>query len=750
MIAFQPSRNSLCLRRLRTVTRVRPNLPNTLPVRRLSVFKYSFRYGKKTDFANTTLHIASILALLLFTTSVNAQSPLREPTAWRVGVFGGYGFNYHQARTDALPGIETNPFYDTLYQGSIGLGASAGAFFEKPLSHTFSLAARLSFSQLSTTFRSQTVLLQRPNGVDIEGATENALAVNLTTITADPLIAWHPFFGASVYAGLRLGASFGTSSLTRTVIDPTGELTLFEDNQRTRTEFRDSALNNLFFPQISATAGISYAIALNPQETLFLAPEVWYTHGFTPQVREWNPNNSGSNNGENFWNVHQLRGGLSFRYSPEAPRIFMPPAIMRTAETKQLAINITPVAVDSVGGETPLLRLTVEEIPSRQMHPVLPFIFFDRNADSIPNRYIRLQARETTGFSEEKFSRLGTLEIYYHLLNILGKRMKSRPEATVRLVGTLADDEQAAGIDLASRRAEAVMMYLRDVWRIQPDRITIESRINPTKPTAVFQKQGGQMMLNEEHRRVELYSDDWELLQPLVFTDTLREASPPSVKFFLQAETRTPLQRWAMTIEQSKQMIWSVNGTGVNPPAELVWNPSRQQGTIPRTENVVRCNFDFVEQSGEGATATVSFPVEQITLAEKFRRGEQTRSTDVYRILNDDIDNSNTQAKSPSDIERILKLIAAQRFLARATVTATGYNDKVLDTYGNAAQNLALAKERATAVAKALANVISPGNHIPRAIPQARGGKVSIYPEFTPEGRMYSRMVELRVDTPKE
>lgn len=684
--------------------------------------------------------VVYVLYAFLNTPSIFAQSPLREPTAWRVGVFGGYGINYHSAGFDALAGMIPDPLLDTLYSGSAGVGVSASVFFEKPLSHTWSLAARLSYGQIGTTFRNQFSIFQRPGGVDTEGFVENSLSVNLNTLTADPLLAWHPFFGASVYLGARLGASWGTRTLMRKIIDGTNTLTFYDDNRRERSEFTDVSLDSgIFFPQISATAGISYAFPLNPQETLFLAPEVWYTYGLTPLMSLWNDGSKG-----NFWNVQHLRGGLSIRYSPEAPRIFMPPALVRTAQTKQLAINITPIAVDSVGNESPLLRLTVEEVLSRRMHPILPYVFFSKNADTLPSRYNRLNQQQTSGFREEKLSRLGTLEIYYSLLNILGKRMKARPEATLRLIGTLSDDEQDAGVELGLRRAEAVMMYLRDVWRISPDRITIESRIKPTKQT-IFTKQGAQLFADEEHRRVELYSDDWELLKPLLFADTLHETSPAAIKLALNADTRQPLKQWMLTIEQSKRLIQRYSGFGTA-PSDITWNPAREHGSIPRTEQVVRCNFDFTEEGGEGATATISFPVEQITIAEKVRRGETVRRVDAYYILNAD----NTTSALPQDIDQILKLIADQRFFAQDRVTATGYNDCVLDTYTNAAQNLAISKARASAIGKALSNIISPGNHIPTAIPQGMGGKIGLFSELTPEGRMYSRMVEIRAESPKE
>ncbi|TAE23541.1 MAG: hypothetical protein EAZ92_14465 [Candidatus Kapaibacterium sp.] len=695
-----------------------------------------------------------LLFLASFTflhTHLYAQSPLREPTAWRIGLFGSYGLNYHYASFDALPGMLPNPFYDSAYTGSIGAGATVSGFFEKPLSHTFSLAARLSYSQLHTTFLGQTSVLQRPSGVDITGFSENRLQALVQSISAEPLLAWHPFFGLSVYLGARIGVGFGTSTLTRSIIDASGEVRFFEQDSltsadgRSRTEFRDSVLQNLFLPQLGAIFGISYAIPLNPQETLFFAPEVWYAQNLTPMLTGWvDENGVGSQTQGNFWNASFVRFGASVRYSPEAPRIFMPPALVRTAQTKQLAINISPIAIDTNGVESPLLRLTVEEVTSRQMHPLLPYIFFDKAADAMPARYLRLQAQQTSGFTEEKLARLGTIEMYYHALNILGKRMKAHPQATLRLVGTLGNDEQEQGLELATRRAEGVMMYLRDVWRIPAERVSVEARIKPDKPS-VFPKQGGETLASEENRRVEWYSDNWEIMKPLVFADTLREATPPTILFNLRADTKRPIKQWMLTLEQSKRLIRRSSGLGV-PPEELVWSPAREQSSIPRTEDVVRCNFDFTEESSEGATATISFPIEQITIAERKRRGERVRTVDVYRILNAD----NASAALPAEQDRIFGLIAAQPFYSRGSVTATGYNDKALDTYGNPEENLRLALERARASSRALSNSIMAGQHIPSAIPKAQGGKSSIYAESTPEGRMYSRMVEIRVDTPSE
>ena len=92
----------------------------------------------------------------------------------------------------------------------------------------------------------------------------------------------------------------------------------------------------------------------------------------------------------------------------------------------------------------------------------------------------------------------------------------------------------------------------------------------------------------------------------------------------------------------------------------------------------------------------------------------------------------------------MLEEITETRIDARAKVFVTGYTDKA----GNAARNLALSSDRANAVALNLTQTISAGNHVPTPLVAGRGGTLGIYSEATPEGRMYARMVEIRIEMP--
>lgn len=683
--------------------------------------------------------------------AVGAQAQLqqREPVVWRVGIFGNYGTNVHQAMFGPPSElVRFAPQYDTTvlpavqsllpYTGGSGTGFTVGALFEKPFSHDFSLAGRISLTNLSGTMSLRDSAAFGLNGGDVSAQIESRFVTSLMTISLEPLAAWHPFPNASVYLGGRIGVNLGTLRQELAIInDATGLIAFPDINQTSVVVTPERNIPNLYFPHVSLLAGLSYAIPLDIDETLFLAPEVWYAQNFTPFVRDLPTNQT--------WTINSLRGGVSFRYSPEAARRYLPPAIVRTAETPRLAINITPIALDSSGGESPLLRLRMEETFSRQMHPLLPYIFFDKNSDVLAARYLRLLPTQTASFSEKIMAKWGTLDIYYHALNIIGKRLKENPTASIRIVGCVSADEErsdSSHIAFATRRAEAVMTYLRDVWRIPMERLVVEARGLPAEANTLSTEAA-----QAENRRVEIYSDVWNILRPLTLADTLLESTPPAVKFLLRASTQGRISKWRFKIDQSKQTIQTLSYLGA-PDSVVYWHPSREQRTVPRTEDAIRCNFDFLEEEGEGGSATISIPIEQRTIAKKRRTitldgsNDADKSIETYRFIQFA---PNSSSLTPAH-ERILGEIAGMRIDAAAKVFITGYTD----TMGNPTRNTELSTNRAKEIAKTLTQIISPGNHVPTPIVAGRGGSMGIYPDHTPEGRCYSRLVEIRIETPAQ
>ncbi|MCS6808714.1 MAG: OmpA family protein, partial [Bacteroidota bacterium] len=551
--------------------------------------------------------------------------------------------------------------------------------------------------------------------------------------SVEPLFAWHPVPHMSVYIGGRISAMWGTRLQDFAIVNDPSQSVLFPDSNSVRI-LADTvrALSNIFLPHLSILAGVSYAVPVDKNETWFIVPELWCSYNVTPLLNNLPDGQS--------WSVHMLRGALSVRYSPEATRRYLPPAIVRTAETERLSINIIPLALDSIGHESPLLRLRVEEVLSRQVHPVLPYIFFDKYSDTLPSRYVRLSQAQTASFQEHYFVRVGTLDIYHHILNILGRRLRTNPQARIRLIGCASVDEyknDSSHIMLAERRAEAVMLYLRNVWRIPQHRMAIEVHKFPVNSVKVAQRYSEEE--HAEYRRVEIIASDENIMQPVVVDDTVRECTPSAIKLILQVRAKERVKQWRVKIDQGKQRVRVVEGIG-DPQAEIVWHPAREQQTVPRSEEALRCNLDIVEENGEGGTATISIPVEQVTFAKKrrSRTDDRERHIDVFRFLM-----LSRDALEPSlEHERTLRSIVQAQFGERAYVTVIGYTDK----RGNPDDNRRLSQARAQAFARALGQSVSAGQHVGNPVVLGLGS-TDIYDERTPEARFYSRMVEIRIES---
>ena len=164
--------------------------------------------------------------------------------------------------------------------------------------------------------------------------------------------------------------------------------------------------------------------------------------------------------------------------------------------------------------------VTIEEITTIDSAPLLNYVFFETGRSELPQRYVQYQAQaETAKFSETALT--GVMEKYANILNIIGYRMREYPDATVRLVGcnSHTGDERSRQ-DLSRSRAEAVKAYLRYVWGISPERLTVEARNLPEAPSTNRIVEG-----QVENQRVEILSDDPRMLDT-VKSEYVEKASP--------------------------------------------------------------------------------------------------------------------------------------------------------------------------------------------------------------------------------
>lgn len=166
--------------------------------------------------------------------------------------------------------------------------------------------------------------------------------------------------------------------------------------------------------------------------------------------------------------------------------------------------------------------------PVYECHPVLPVVFFDSGSAQIPSRYhLFTTLRQTSVFSEDSLAG-GTLERYYHVLNVIGSRLRTYPNTRVRITGSTSFQASLnETVRTANERGRVVRDYLRDVWGVDSNRIEIvAARDLPTLDGSRDPR------TRVEARRVDIHSDDFEIVRPIPAYSPARTDDTAEVSVF--------------------------------------------------------------------------------------------------------------------------------------------------------------------------------------------------------------------------
>ncbi|MFN8361161.1 MAG: OmpA family protein [Candidatus Kapaibacterium sp.] len=680
------------------------------------------------------------------------------------GIFGNYNLNSYSADFRNFPNV---PSCCPDYKDGSGSGLSLGILYELPLADQLRLGLRLGYSSRSG------ILTRDENTVvtgNIPAVFEHKVDASLADIGLEPIAQYNLFGALWLNLGTRIAAvTTKNFSQKETIITPTDGV--FPNGSSTRNEVTNQPIPEASSLYAAVLGGISYDLPLNARGTLILSPEVLYSYGITPVV-------SGLT-----WSSNSLRIGLALKYSPlpntepterieqkefidtvrsERPiavstilrgqqsstseerivgdeRIItqtirrtdtlLIPKNIETPVTKQtlpLTVRVGASGVESSGAEKQTVKLLVEEFSSVLMTPLLNYVFFDDNSAVIPTRYKSISASETVNFNEKKINNPDRLSTYYHLLNIIGKRMQDNPKATITLIGCNADiGAEKGNLALSKQRAEAVKDYITKQWNIADNRIKIESRNLPEKAAQSQTEEGYQ-----ENRRVEIIASSPMVIAPIITNDTLRKANPPTVRFRPQITGSSPVATWILTAEQNGNILKKFEGTGTL-PASIDWNMD-QDGTHPRTEEGLKYTLTVTDASGTSVSAGSIIPVEQNTIRRKQLERKGDKEINRYSLILFDVRSSEITGTNKPIIELISKNITPT-----STVNVAGYTDRL----GDARTNQSLAEGRAKATASAL-NIPENGTNI------SSKGNAETYNPKLPEGRLYTRTVDVVIETP--
>ncbi len=658
----------------------------------------------------------------------------------RYGIYGHGSYNQHQPGfKDLVPSLsQVNYAPVTTITGANGLLFSAGGLFELPIAGPFGVSLRAGYSRFGATFKAQEMVDAAFDNMPFKLLVGYQAEAQLAALDAQLLLWLRPLRYLSIYVGGTAGYMIQRSLRQyEQSLDPNFT---FKDPSGNATDIRDEVTGNIptFRPvPLWLTGGISYEIPLNPTGTIMLAPEVFYSLQL-PTVALF----SLLNDPNRTWRMNSLRAGLSLRISPN-PTIYDEAEVKRLQEQEQpptktqdpVATNDRPrtnqpptiklssvVGVNADGTETPNPTIRIEEITAAKSRPILSTVFFDENFGSIPQRYRLIPAAERPRFKIESLAQLGDLDTYYHLLNIIGQRMATKPKARLTLTGMADAIMEKNNKTLALSRAEEVKKYLVSTWGITASRISVLSR-------TTFQTNRDDTHEMEENRRVDITTDTPEIMDELRFDYRGKVVTPPVIRARFDIDAPAGLQAWKLDVTQDETPLKSVRG-GETYPKTFEWNLANAPlDSLPQSTQEIALRIEATDRNSKTARSPfTAIPVEMLGAA----KSKTTRS-EIYHIYST-MQGVSAYSSGDASVQRQIVTIMRKGVKPGSKVAITGYVDARLST------------DNAKALTEQQAQNVANQCNLPDMI-IAGGGVGSFYNNTLPEGRLYNRFVQVEIKT---
>lgn len=394
--------------------------------------------------------------------------------------------------------------------------------------------------------------------------------------------------------------------------------------------------------------------------------------------------------------------------------------------------------------------LVMVERATIQLYPLLPYIFFDLNSGTIPERYNRLNASQTIGFSDERLPG-GTFDKYYHVMNIYGYRLKKYPNVKVELVGCVDETNEDKGSTLPKMRAQVVYDYLKNTWGIAESRMKISARGWPE-----FRSNPKDSFGIVENRRCEIRFDGtdddvWEVAHPILDNDPTVMPDPEKMTWMMKngidanivAARRIEIfrngQPWNVlkevgTVDPSKEWDWQ--SVGAEFPKEKGPEGTPKFSATPYKAVLVVTSKNAQECKSD----TVSIPVKRVSSKTMGTERNATRTLEKYNLILFTFDRFDA---GPFN-ERILKTWVYPRTKQSTIVSIAGHTDVV----GMYEHNQKLSENRARTVEAGIKT--KTGGKFESLSTRGTGEDEPMYTNELPEGRFFNRTVQVKLETPLE
>ncbi len=378
----------------------------------------------------------------------------------------------------------------------------------------------------------------------------------------------------------------------------------------------------------------------------------------------------------------------------------------------------------------------IREQKTIDLYALLPMVFYDAGTGTLPSRYVMFTSPDQTkGFTEDTIS--GTLNAYYNYLNIVGLRMRNNPDTKIGLTGTNSQDvDNEMSIDLSRQRAESVKKYLVEIWGINPERISVEARKLPESPTLPTTPEG-----IAENRRVELTSDSWEIIHPVLHNSNVKRPDAPTGGFKWENGLRDEtIQSRALEIGYQGKKWAEITDLGSLSKMDYNgYNWRSSDGKLPSGEDMMSVQLNVTDKTGRTVSSNVDkISVKQFSVSNVVAEHLADKTRETYNLILFTYNKSDMGKWN----HKILDSYVYNRIQPNSDVSVNGYTDIL----GTEDYNTKLSTNRANAVKMDIAGHIK--GKVKSLVAHGYGKTQPLYPNELPEGRYYNRTVQVLVETP--
>lgn len=387
--------------------------------------------------------------------------------------------------------------------------------------------------------------------------------------------------------------------------------------------------------------------------------------------------------------------------------------------------------------------LVMEEIQTWEIYPLLNYVFFDLGSSEIPKRYKLFKDKNSefkTSFADTTIPG-GTLDKYYHILNIYGYRLTKNTGSHLEIVGCNDGTEPGEKRpNLSKERATNVYNYLRDVWEIPENRMKLTFRDKPLVVSNLKDSLG-----ITENRRVELICKDWEVSKPVFEKDPKKQPQPVTMNFTMKngIEDALVVKRRIEIFKSGKP--WNVlTGVGtVDAKKQWDWREKDAEEGLgyPQNEEPYTAKLIVTTRTGaECESDLITIPVKQVST--EIKKVDMTKDSTMerYSLILFPFDRADAGPLN----EKIMNDYVYERIKPSSKVKVIGHTD-VVGLYDH---NKKLSERRSKTVEAGIRKATKSQFGLLEL--EAVGEDEPLFNNDLPEGRFYNRTVQVIIRTPVE